>query len=352
MPGRGAPVPAGHGPGVRRPRLPAWLAVPAWLAAVALAAVPTWELRRVENGPFVIQGCVGRPGGDEWPLSTLRDDLSRVVETAESWAVPALAVLLGLLAYVRDTDRAIVGRRVAGLLVVIAVVEPLTPMYVEPEGCLQTVPILSAEWFRRVLDSWGPNQRCLLLAAALVFAASRTAAREEPAVGGTAWRRPVAALIDYLVVVAALRLVVEPAWSLVDPSVWFTWFDQGLLGRLGDVLEGSVRPEELLDLLILLLYVWVQHAVWGRTLGKRLLRVRVVDVRTGGRLGAGRAALRTLAFPFLAFVPDIGLVLLLAGGLAAFLDADARLLHDRLLRAAVVRHPSLTTGGPHAPDLA
>ncbi|GAB3151064.1 hypothetical protein GCM10027161_50870 [Microbispora hainanensis] len=358
MPGRDAPVPAGPGPGVRRPHLPATLAVPAWLVAAALAAVPTWELRRerweLEHGFFEIQGCVGMLGGDEWPLSTLRDDLSRVMETAESWAVPALAVLLGLLAYVRDTGREIVGRRVAGLLVVIAVVEPLTPMYLEPEGCVQTIPILSAEWFRRVLDSWGSNQLCLLLAAALVFAAARTAAGGKPAIEstGTAWRRPVAALIDYLVVVAALRLVLEPAWSLVDSSIWFTWFDQGLLGRLGDVLEGRGRPEELLALFTLLLYVWAQHAVWGRTLGKRLLRVRVVDARTGGRLGAGRAALRTLAFPFLALVPDIGLVLLLAGGLAAFLDAGGQVLHDRLLGAAVVRHPSLTTGDPHASDLA
>ncbi|MGI5153803.1 RDD family protein [Microbispora sp. CA-102843] len=272
----------------------------------------------------------------------LRDDLSRVVETAEGWAVPALAVLLGLLAYVRDTGREVVGRRVAGLLVVTAVVEPLVPMYSEPGGCLETIPLLSADWFRAVLSGWGSNQVCLLLAAALVYVASRTATREEPVAAGTGttWRRLVAALIDYLVVVAALRVVVEPAWSLIDAGVWFSWFGQGVLGRLDDVLDGSVKSEELLALSTLLLYFWAQHTLWGRTLGKRLLRVRVVDTRTGERLGAGATALRTLAFPFLAFVPGIGLVLLLACGLWAFLDADGQVLHDRLLGAAVVRHPS------------
>ncbi|MEU6429902.1 RDD family protein [Microbispora sp. NPDC046973] len=344
---------------MRRPRLRAGHAVPAWLAAAALAAVPTWELWRERwelqygEGSFEIHGCVGVLSGDEWPLSTLRDDLSRVVETAEGWAVPALAVLLGLLAYVRDTGREVVGRRVAGLLVVTAVVEPLVPMYTVPGGCLETIPLLSADWFRAVLGSWGSNQLCLLSAAALVYAASRTAAGEEPvaAATGTAWRRPVAALADYLVVVAALRLVVEPAWSLISSDgIWPTWFGQGLLGRLGNVLEARARPEELLALFTLLLYFWAQHTLWGRTLGKRLLRVRVVDARTGERLGAGRAALRTLAFPFLAVVPDIGLVLLLAGGLAAFLDAEGQVLHDRLLGAAVVRTRH-TTGDPHAPDL-
>ncbi|TQS21837.1 RDD family protein [Microbispora sp. KK1-11] len=344
---------------MRRSSLRKSLAVPAWTAATALAAVPTWELWRERweleygEGFFEIQGCVGMLGGDEWPLSTLRDDLSRVVDTAEGWAVPALAVLLGLLAYVRDRDREVVGRRVAGLLVVIAVVEPLIPMYSEPGGCLGTIPLLSVDWFRAVLGGWGPNQLCLLLAAALVYAASRTAAWEEPvaAATGTAWRRPVAALIDYLVVVTALRVVVEPAWSLISSDgIWFTWFGQGLLGRLDDVLDARARPEELLALFTLLLYFWAQHTLWGRTLGKRLLRVRLVDARTGERLGAGRAALRTLAFPCLAVVPDIGPVLLLAGGLAAFLDARGQFLHDRLLGAAVVRTRH-TTGDPHAPDL-
>ncbi|MEU6412854.1 RDD family protein [Microbispora sp. NPDC046933] len=334
-------------------------AVSAWVAAAALAAVPTWELWRerweLENGEgsFEIHGCVGMLGGEEWPLSTLRDDLSRVVETAEGWAVPALAVLLGLLAYVRGKDHEVVGRRVAVLLVLTAVVEPLVPMYSEPGSCGQTIPLLSADWFRAVLHGWGSNQLCLLLAAALVYAASRTATREKPVEEGTgtAWRRAVAALIDYLVVVAALRAVVEPAWSLIDQGyIWVFWFRQGLLGRLGDVLDSRVKPEELLALSALLLYFWAQHTLWGRTLGKRLLRLRVADARTGERLGAGRTALRTLAFPFLAFVPDVGLVLLLAAGLGAFLDAGGQVLHDRLLGVAVVRHRPRHTApeGAHA----
>ncbi|WP_433369358.1 RDD family protein [Streptosporangium sp. CA-115845] len=69
--------------------------------------------------------------------------------------------------------------------------------------------------------------------------------------------------------------------------------------------------------------------LWGRTLGKRLLGIRVIAARTGGRLGAGRTALRALVFPLLAFVPDVGLWMLL--------DSEGRVLHDRWLGAAVVR---------------
>lgn len=55
-----------------------------------------------------------------------------------------------------------------------------------------------------------------------------------------------------------------------------------------------------------------------------------------GRLDAGRTALRTLIFPP-AFVPDVGLWCLLAGGLWMLLDPEGRVLHDRLLGTAVIR---------------
>ncbi|MEN3533518.1 RDD family protein [Microbispora sp. ZYX-F-249] len=331
--------------------------------------MPTWELWRERweldraldggEGSFEIYGCVGMMGADEWPLAAIRDDLSRVVETAESCAVPALAVLLGLLAYMRGEAHGVAGRRVAGLLVLIAVAEPLVPLYSVPGGCAETIPILSMEWVRAVLGSWGANQLCLLLAAALVYAASRTRQRApEPGVAaaGAAWRRPVAAFIDYLIVVVALRVVVEPAWTLVTSDyLGFSWFRQGLLGRLDDVFTSTVKPEEVLALTSWLVYFWLQHTVWSRTPGKRLLRLRLVDARTGGRLGAGRVALRTLAFPFLAAVPGIGLVLLFADGLWMFLDPDGRAPHDRLLGAAVVRHRPRgfeAEGDRHAADLA
>ncbi|MGN9787511.1 RDD family protein [Nonomuraea sp. ZG12] len=87
----------------------------------------------------------------------------------------------------------------------------------------------------------------------------------------------------------------------------------------------------------LFLYFWGSHALGGRTVGKLLLGVRVVGAGTGGRLGVGRAALRALAFPLVVLVPGVGLLWLLVDGLWMLLDAEGRVLHDRLLGAAVVR---------------
>ncbi|MFJ2033553.1 RDD family protein [Streptosporangium sp. NPDC087985] len=327
-------------------------ALSAWVAAAAVAAFPTWELwrERLDLEEFArtheestqIYGYVcqfsSRSGLS--PLAPLRRDLEAVMKNAEDWAVPALVVLLGLLTCLGRRDPGVTGRRVAGLLVLIAVIGPLTSLYSEPHPCGGTIPLLSADWFSVVAGAWGITQLCLLAAAGLVFAASRAmrpVTGEEPAASqaGMVWRRPAAALADYLIAVAVLGVVVGPVWSLIGIDSGFR-VGFGLLGRV-DLFQIGTEPEELVILSGLFLYFWAQHALWGRTLGKRLLGVRVIAARTGGRLGAGRTALRTLVFPLLAFVPDVGLWCLLADGLWMLLDSEGRVLHDRLLGAAVVR---------------
>ena len=79
--------------------------------------------------------------------------------------------------------------------------------------CDETIPLFSADWFRGAAGGWGITQLCLLVAAALVFAASRamrsvTAGEPGESQAEMVWRRPVAALADYLIVVAVLSAVV------------------------------------------------------------------------------------------------------------------------------------------------
>ena len=67
------------------------------------------------------------------------------------------------------------------------------------------------------------------------------------------------------------------------------------LGLLGDNVEGSP-----LIFTLLVVYLAIATARWGRTLGQALLEIEVVDVRTGGRPRIGSAIVRTvlpLAFP-------------------------------------------------------
>ncbi|MFD8558136.1 RDD family protein [Streptosporangium canum] len=328
-----------------------WSALSVWVAAAVVAALPTWglwrerlaaeEFSRTHAGSDLIYGVVGlyESGLTLSPFTPLRRDLEVVMETAEDWAVPALVVLFGLIACLGRRDPGVTGRRVAGFLILIAVVELLAWSYSGRGIYGETVSLFSAVGFGAVVGGWGITELCLLAAAALVFAASREmrpVTGDEPGASqtGRVWRRSTAALVDYLIVVTVLGVVMWPVWSLIGIGTEYR-MGYGFLGRV-DVLQSSAEPVELAILSVLFLYFWAQHALWGRTLGKRLLGVRVIAVRTGARLGAGRTALRALVFPLLAFVPDVGLLCLLVGGLWMLFDAEGRVLHDRWLGAAVV----------------
>lgn len=316
------------------------------------AAFPTWELwrerlaseefARTHEEPDRIYGYVCQFSGGPTlsPLAPLRRDLDAVMEITAEGALPALVVLLGLLACLARRDSGVTARRVAGLLVLMSVTGPLVSPYSESVSCGEMLPLLSTTWFRVVAGAWGTTQLCLLMAAVLVLAASwaiRPSSGEEPVPSetGMAWRRAAAALVDYLIVAGVLGVVVGPLWAVVGIGPG-SHVGAGLLEHVG-VLQSSVRPADLAIPSGLFLYFWVSHALWGRTLGKRLLGVRVVAAGTGGRLGAGRAALRTLAFPLLVFVPEVGLLCLFADGLWMLIDPEGRVIHDRWLGAAVVR---------------
>lgn len=77
------------------------------------------------------------------------------------------------------------------------------------------------------------------------------------------------------------------------------------------------------------LYLTISTALTGRTLGTRLLSLRIVDARTGliptGKQSAGRALI------YLATLLTLGLA-----SLHALLDRDKRTIHDRLTSTAVI----------------
>jgi uncharacterized RDD family membrane protein YckC len=94
---------------------------------------------------------------------------------------------------------------------------------------------------------------------------------------------------------------------------------------------------------------WVQHAVWGATVGKRLLRLRVVTATDQAPIGVRAAGIRavvTVAGPlmFLVLVNPVKLLggVLWVGDLGMMLiDARGRCLHDMAAGTMVVREQSL-----------
>ncbi|MEO3863834.1 RDD family protein [Acrocarpospora sp. B8E8] len=313
---------------------------------MAVAAFPTWEEWRYRLQPTgaEIDICMGLVPWETSPLDPLRGDLERIMENVVTWALPVLLVLVGFLACLCGRDPRSVGRRTAGVLVLIAVIEPVTPAYASAEGC-GVIPILSAEWFATVMSSWGSTQLCFLGAAALVLLTTRmmgVVTWERPTVapsGGVTWSRPVALVVDYAIIIALLTFVIPLILFLagVDTHIGL---DNGILNWSALSLE-NVEPERLLILPGVFLYFWVQHSLWGQTLGKRLLRIRLVSDQKTARPAARKIAIRTLVFPLLVFMPTVGPLALIVYGLWALLDPDGRALHDRWANTEITRR---TTG--------
>ncbi|MGW6502769.1 RDD family protein [Nonomuraea angiospora] len=307
-----------HGRGLHGRRAGLGAAV-AWAAAVAVAAYATWDAWQAEFGSsYAVFGCMGSFGGAGFGLitvvSALLGDAYELAQLAVLWGVPSILVLAGSLMSAVTGNGAIVGRRVAGLLVLLAIAGPVSPSYMSEDGCSE-VPVLSGEWFRTVLSAYGPAQSALLGSALLVLLATRTARDTWPS--GSTGRRAAAFAIDYAIVVFLLGL---------------------FAGRLSGVQYGLLNwfrvnePASLLGAVAAF-----QYALTGLTAGKRLMRLRVVSAETGHRPGRSRAAIRALVFPALVCVPQFGLVVLLVDGVWATADPAARTLHDRLAGTRVVR---------------
>ncbi|WP_182908721.1 RDD family protein [Microbispora sp. H13382] len=88
-------------------------------------------------------------------------------------------------------------------------------------------------------------------------------------------------------------------------------------------------------------YFWVQHALWGQTLGKRLYRLKVVPAGTGATLTHRQVGIRTLVHPLLSSAaPYLGPVLYLVDALWIFGDPGRRCLHDVIAGTVVVDVPA------------
>ena len=115
-------------------------------------------------------------------------------------------------------------------------------------------------------------------------------------------RRLAALVVDWILCLLIVSLVTHHSVTKVDDSTYF--------------------PTQYWTLALFFAEVWLLTAVSGITVGKRLLRIRVIRA-DGGRPGFGWAALRTILLLFV--VP------------ALLSDHDLRGLHDRAADTVVVR---------------
>ncbi len=115
------------------------------------------------------------------------------------------------------------------------------------------------------------------------------------------WSRFAAALIDGLIILCVLRILVIELGSTGD------WITLGLTIAYYVACEGST----------------------GQTLGKRALRIRVVDIESGEPIGYRRALTRYLASVVSALAVYVGYLWMLW-------DPEQQTWHDKFTAAVVV----------------
>jgi uncharacterized RDD family membrane protein YckC len=106
-----------------------------------------------------------------------------------------------------------------------------------------------------------------------------------------------------------------------------------VLAVLNGVLQAVFEPNlgSGLGVALGLLYFALQEGgEHGQTLGKRALGVRVRDIRTGGRVGYGRAVIRYVG-------RIVSTLPLLLGYFWMLWDGDKQTWHDKLAATVVVR---------------
>lgn len=113
-----------------------------------------------------------------------------------------------------------------------------------------------------------------------------------PLVPATFWRRGAARVLDFLAVVC-----------LCAPIVWLLWQTAPFV-----VPQGFVFPVMIIVVVILIsagcLYPLIAEYVWGETLGKHLMGLRVVR-ESGGRISFGQSVVRQLPMFLQVFWIDV-----------------------------------------------
>jgi uncharacterized RDD family membrane protein YckC len=169
------------------------------------------------------------------------------------------------------------------------------------------------------------------------------------------WERLLAMTMDWvLIMVAAFLAVLSPMLKLshqLDAVVTNTQTSSQAAAQtaFNNVLRSPATTNTLVHFFLIafaiaLAYFWALPAVWGGTVGKYVLGLRVVEAADRSRVGVRAAGVRAVAFlvgpAILLLVPDVGLL----GGLIWIADCSVMLfdprmqcLHDRVANTAVIR---------------
>jgi uncharacterized RDD family membrane protein YckC len=95
-------------------------------------------------------------------------------------------------------------------------------------------------------------------------------------------------------------------------------------------------PIEVAGTVLFGVYFWLQHALWGQTLGKRIYRLKVVSSATGALPSLRHSGVRALVHPVLLATPYTGMLIYLIDALWIFVGPKRKCLHDVIAGTVVV----------------
>jgi uncharacterized RDD family membrane protein YckC len=161
------------------------------------------------------------------------------------------------------------------------------------------------------------------------------------------WQRLLARMIDWVIV----GVISSPLWipafttyvnklrsisnqyggNLNTPAA------QTAIDHAGGHLFGKLFLAGLGAALILFAYDWVQHGLWGRTLGKRALGTKVVSAGDRSKVSGGAAGGRAAVFALPPIVPLVGGLFALINELWLLWDRQRQCLHDKAAKTVVIK---------------
>jgi uncharacterized RDD family membrane protein YckC len=170
------------------------------------------------------------------------------------------------------------------------------------------------------------------------------------------WQRLLARIIDGLV----LSVLIIPLWIPVLTSLVNKLRNisnqyagntnspaaQAAFSHAADQFLGEISLVVIAGLAIAVAYDWLQHGLWGQTLGKRALGTMVVSAHTRSKISGGAAGGRAAVYVLPALVPFVGGLFALLNELWLLWDQQRQCLHDKAAHTVVIK----TRGAPPYPQ--
>jgi len=161
------------------------------------------------------------------------------------------------------------------------------------------------------------------------------------------WQRLLARIID----AAVILVLVSPFW--LPPFVTYARRIQDVqnlyhgdvsspaaqtaISVAGSRLFGSLLLAGVAGALITMAYDWLQHGLWGKTLGKRAVGTMVVTADTRSKISGGAAGSRAAVYALPSAIPIIGALFAAVNELWLLWDRRRQCLHDKTARTVVIK---------------